>query len=66
MKWRNEPPDKPGWWWVKRSNGQRGIYEVKRLGKRGLYYKSGAWERRVDTMTTWAVAGPIAEPEEEG
>lgn len=68
MKWRNEPPDKPGWYWVRRGKqGKKlGIFKVEKRGfsTNGLYWTAGCWHKPVESLK-WENAGPIAEPEEE-
>ena len=66
MKWRKEPPDKPGWWWMREPGKSPEIALVavaSWLGGKLFAITTGA-APPVDTISAeWA--GPIKEPQED-
>lgn len=69
LKWRNEPPDKPGWWWMHLNDGDESeVPEVVNVYSRaGSLYVAGSGMsmplfRLSSAQYRWA--GPIQPPVE--
>lgn len=68
MKWRKEPPDKPGWWWLKRI-GDDAAPEVVLLAwadwQKRFYCISTSGSPPLDSVNAESWSGPIEEPQED-
>lgn len=66
LAWRREPPDAPGWWWVKLGPDYTAeVVEVRLSANYGLFIEwPGSWEPVADAATDSAArfAGPIRPP----
>lgn len=66
LVWRKDPPDKPGWWfWKKSEDGEPFVLEVKQRGGGGLevVWWSGDKELNDPFLAGSLWAGPIEPPE---
>jgi len=67
MKWRKEPPDKPGWWWLKRIGDD--APEVVLLAwadwQKRFYCISTSGSPPLDRVNAESWSGPIEEPQED-
>lgn len=60
LVWRKEPPDGPGWWWVKAGDAK---YIVRIAIKAGVPMSRG-WNGYFPVSPHWEWAGPIPLPKE--
>lgn len=66
MKWRKEPPDKPGWWWCRAPVGGAFIVHCMTFyNESRMLFWDGPKAEYCDTMPEdYEWAGPIEEPKE--
>lgn len=65
MKWSNELPKVPGWYFVKSPDGiNRGIKWIGEALGKSLYFFHAANEIKYPENKGWQFSGPIPEPED--